>query len=99
SCRYFTPLAGKRKDVSLPTLFDGRPCLELPLTFASPGFISCGLMETVRRLIVALGTLAAGLGMLTAQEPARVAGHVLLLQSDRGLEGDIEKIGEQYRIR
>ncbi len=56
-------------------------------------------METVRRLIVALGTLAAGLGILAAQEPARVAGHVLLLQSDRGLEGDIEKIGEQFRIR
>jgi hypothetical protein len=35
---------------------------------------------------------------LAAQE-ARTAGHVLLLPSERGMEGDIEKIGDQYRVR
>jgi hypothetical protein len=35
---------------------------------------------------------------LAAQE-ARTDGHVLLLPSERGMEGDIEKIGDQYRVR
>jgi hypothetical protein len=46
--------------------------------------------------------LAVGTGSpLAAQEPPppRSAGRVLLLQSDRGLEGDIEKFGDQYRVR
>ena len=58
-------------------------------------------MKTISRLVVILTFWAAGGSSSSAQElgPPRPAGRVLLLQGDRGLEGDIERIGEQYRIR
>jgi len=59
-------------------------------------------MKTIFRFVVVSMALVTGFGnRLTAQEGGapRSAGHVLLLNSDRGLEGDIEKFGEQYRIR
>src|SRR5437867_2627894 len=45
---------------------------------------------------------ALGLGLALAQEsapPALEKGKVLLLPSERGIEGEIEKVGDQYRIR
>lgn len=44
---------------------------------------------------------AAGLAglVLRAAEPAPAAGKVLLLDNDRVLEGDIERVGDQYRVR
>lgn len=45
-------------------------------------------------------TTLLGLGMVWAQPgPNPFKGRVLLLANDRTLEGDIERIGEQYRIR
>jgi hypothetical protein len=59
-------------------------------------------MKPYLRLSLILAACAATFGArLTAQNaaPARSAGHVLLLENDRGLEGDIAKVGDQYRIR
>jgi hypothetical protein len=59
-------------------------------------------MTTLCRLLIMPVVLAVAAGSpLAAQEarPPRSAGRVLLLQSDRGLEGDIEKFGDQYRVR
>ena len=54
-------------------------------------------------MLLAVLVAAVGAG-LAAQESAvreapRLTGRVLLLHSERGMEGEIEKIGEQYRIR
>jgi hypothetical protein len=56
-------------------------------------------MKTMRYLVIVLAVLATA--RVSAQETnaARMAGHVLLVKGERGLEGDIEKIGGQYRIR
>lgn len=56
-------------------------------------------MKNIRPLFVMLTFLVVV--RTDAQEGAapRSAGRVLLLQSERGLDGDIEKFGEQYRIR
>lgn len=60
-------------------------------------------MKALNRLafIAALAAAAACVSRVTAQESAsaRPTGHVLLLQSERGLEGDIERFDDQYRIR
>jgi hypothetical protein len=50
--------------------------------------------------ILTLSALCAGLSLF-AQEPAapRVTGKVLILQNERAFEGDIEKIGDNYRVR
>jgi hypothetical protein len=52
-------------------------------------------------LVLVVPALAAGLGWsLFAQDaPPRITGKVLLLQNDRAFEGDIEKVGEAYRVR
>jgi hypothetical protein len=59
-------------------------------------------MTQISALFAILAVLAVGNDIpLAAQDVAlsRSTGHILLLESDRALEGDIEKIGEQYRIR
>jgi hypothetical protein len=58
-------------------------------------------MKTIYRLLALVVAAAGARGSLAAQELGlpRPAGHVLLLPGDRGLEGDIEKVGEQYRVR
>jgi hypothetical protein len=58
-------------------------------------------MKSINRLVVILAVLLAVGPDVCAQElgPVRPAGRVLLLPGDRGLEGDIEKIGDQYRVR
>jgi hypothetical protein len=58
-------------------------------------------MKTINRLGLIAALATACVARLTAQEPAtaRPSGHVLLLQSERGLEGDIERFGDQYRVR
>ena len=51
-------------------------------------------------VLVATAALIAGLGWsLFAQEPARTSGQVLILQNQQVFEGDIEKIGDFYRVR
>jgi hypothetical protein len=57
-------------------------------------------MKTTFRLVVSL-TLLVGLGLwLWAQDvDAPRSGKVLLLRSERALEGDIEKVGAQYHVR
>jgi hypothetical protein len=58
-------------------------------------------MKSINRPLVILAVLIAAGPRLCAQElgPVRPAGRVLLLPGDRGLEGDIEKVGDQYRVR
>ncbi len=49
-----------------------------------------------------VSALGAGVGWsLLAQEPAtpRVTGKVLILQNERAFEGNIEKVGDSYRVR
>src|SRR5947208_2808725 len=51
---------------------------------------------------VAVSALCAGAGWsLFAQESAapRVTGKVLILQNERAFEGDIEQVGDGYRVR
>src|SRR5947209_2403300 len=51
-------------------------------------------------LLLALPGLVAGVGWsLSAQDAGRVTGKVLLLQNERAFEGDVEKVGETYRVR
>src|SRR5712671_2897263 len=58
-------------------------------------------MNAIPRLVWVLILLLAPAGYASAQatlpEPTR--GKVLLLDNDRILEGDIEKVNDQYRIR
>src|SRR5262245_31990723 len=56
------------------------------------------LSATIGCLFTMLATLA---GPVPAQptQSAPLTGKVLLLENDRLLEGDIERIGDQYRIR
>jgi hypothetical protein len=58
-------------------------------------------MKTINHFGIIAALATACVAPLTAQEPgaARPTGHVLLLQSERGLEGDIERFGDQYRVR
>lgn len=58
-------------------------------------------MKTLKRFVLVTALAAACVSRSFAQENAAVrpTGHVLLLQSERGLEGDIERFDDQYRIR
>lgn len=67
-------------------------------------------MGMMLRILLTASALAAGAGALWsaqesgAQKPAvadntPVRGKLLLLQTERALEGDIEKVGDRYRIR
>src|SRR5207302_4009026 len=57
----------------------------------------------MKPVILFLGVLALGAGVgwcISAQEvPVRTTGKVLILQNERVFEGDIEKVGELYRVR
>src|SRR3954469_17620072 len=56
----------------------------------------------MRLLSPTLCLLLALAGSLAAQVPpgpARASGKVLLLENDRLLEGDIDRVGDQYRVR
>src|SRR3981081_2030581 len=57
-------------------------------------------MATANRLFMLVAFLAAA-SPLAAQDAgaARSAGSLPLLESERAREGDIEKLGDQYRIR
>jgi hypothetical protein len=51
---------------------------------------------------LALSALCAGVGwsLFAAEAPApRVTGKVLILHNERAFEGDIEKVGDDYRVR
>jgi hypothetical protein len=52
----------------------------------------------IRLFLCILAAALAGLA-LRAAGPAPAAGKVLLLDNDRVLEGDIERVGDQYRVR
>ena len=56
-------------------------------------------MKTKKCWFVMLAFLVVGNAAAQDDSPSRVGGRVLLLHSDRVLEGDIDKIGDQYRIR
>jgi hypothetical protein len=56
-------------------------------------------MKTILGLTLGLLAAAAGWVALGAAEPAPAAGKVLLLDNERVLEGDIERVGDQYRVR
>jgi hypothetical protein len=59
-------------------------------------------MTTKSRHILCVLAVAATVGLrsLVAQAPLPAAtGHVLLLDNDRVLEGDIERVGDRYRIK
>src|SRR5438552_6074327 len=59
-------------------------------------------MNTKMRLVLCvLATVAPAWVALRAAQPeaARTSGQVLVLDNERTLEGDIERVGEQYRIR
>jgi hypothetical protein len=58
-------------------------------------------MNTLIRHLLGVAVLAgAGLAPARGTEPAPAAtGKVLLLQNERALEGDIARVGDQYRIR
>jgi hypothetical protein len=58
-------------------------------------------MNTLFRHLLGVAVLAgAGLAPARATDPApAAAGKVLLLQNERALEGDIERVGDQYRVR
>ena len=50
-------------------------------------------------LFLALILAASAWGLSRATEPPRAAGKVLVLENERTLEGDIERVGDQYRVR
>ncbi len=54
-------------------------------------------MKTILHLLATAALLGAGLPLFA--DDARSTGHILLLRSERALEGDIEKLGNRYRIR
>jgi hypothetical protein len=56
-------------------------------------------MHSLYRYLTAPVLVAGLVVVLSAQEPPLEQGRVLLLRSERALEGDIEKAGDQYRIR
>src|SRR3989442_1080964 len=55
----------------------------------------------IRLAVCALALTAPGWLILHAEEtaPAPTKGKVLVLDNERTLEGDVERIGEQYRVR
>src|SRR5437879_227562 len=58
-------------------------------------------MKTIIALLLAAAGLTTGTQHLAAQDATAppTTGKVLLLTSERLLEGDIERIGDRYRIR
>ncbi len=58
-------------------------------------------MTTFHRLLLCAAAVAAAVVPLRAQdrEPAAIKGRVLVLDNERTAEGDIERVGGQYRIR
>jgi hypothetical protein len=56
-------------------------------------------MKTIIGLFLCLLAAAAGRAAPAAAEPGPAAGKVLLLDNERVLEGDIERVGDQYRVR
>jgi hypothetical protein len=50
-------------------------------------------------LLGALVLAVSAWGLLRATEPPRTTGKVLVLDNERTLEGDIERVGDQYRVR
>ena len=56
-------------------------------------------MKTIIGLLLCLLAAATGPAALSAAESAPAVGKVLLLDNERVLEGDIERVGDQYRVR
>jgi hypothetical protein len=54
-------------------------------------------MTTTYRLLVCAAVAVTAAGAGRAADPT--TGHVLLLVNERTVEGDIERVGEQYRVR
>jgi hypothetical protein len=57
------------------------------------------MKTTIGLLLCLLAASAAGWAVLSAAEPVPATGKVLLLDTERVLEGDIERVGDQYRVR
>src|SRR5262245_51838324 len=57
-------------------------------------------MKTLNRLLLAAALLGPGALLSRAADPAPPpAGKVLVLHNESTLAGDIERIGDQYRVR
>jgi hypothetical protein len=58
-------------------------------------------MTTTYRLILCAAVAAAGGVRALAADPTAVptTGHVLVLTNERTVEGDVERVGDQYRVR
>ncbi len=57
-------------------------------------------MTTTYRFILCATVALAGAGTVAAEPKASPAtGHVLVLDNERTVEGDIERVGDQYRVR
>ncbi|MBI3411739.1 MAG: hypothetical protein HY040_25695 [Planctomycetes bacterium] len=56
-------------------------------------------MKTKIALFLAMAALAAGVRTFAQDTPTHATGKILLLTSERIMEGDVERIGERYRIR
>jgi hypothetical protein len=56
-------------------------------------------MTTTYRFILCAAGVVTAAGALAADRPVPAAtGHVLVLESERTVEGDIERVGNQYRV-
>src|SRR5260370_1266893 len=76
----------------------------LTLTPGPGGAYDTPTMKTTTPSLLGVSALLlAGAGWLWATEPSGgpppVPGRVLLLENERALQGEVERIGEQYRLR
>ncbi len=53
----------------------------------------------VSSLVVVVLVLTFGVGVRAQEKPSPSRGKILILESERTLEGDIEKVGDQYCVR
>ena len=57
-------------------------------------------MKTLIPSVLCAGVIfAVGVSSLRADPPPATVGKVLVLEGDRTLEGDVERVGDQYRVR
>src|SRR5215510_2445544 len=56
-------------------------------------------MKTTFRLVLCALLAAAGRAPRAAGQEPPASGKVLVLDNDRTLEGEVERVGEQYRVR
>jgi hypothetical protein len=56
-------------------------------------------MNTKLAILLAAGAVLCGLGLAVCAAPPSATGRVLVLDNERTLTGDIDLVGEQYRIK